>query len=66
MEETGRKVVRRIAVLWVLVTMSWIIYQVFVDISKITTEVNVAFGIAHGALTLALAYYFKPNDQGPK
>ena len=51
------KLVRRLSLLWAVVLITWVVVQVFTNISQITSAVTAALGIVVGLLTTVLGLY---------
>lgn len=49
--------VRRTLVFWAVVLITWVIYQVFIDVSKITAAVGVALGTVTAILSVVVTHY---------
>ena len=49
--------VRRLLVVWAVCVLTWVIFQVFTDISRITNAVSTALGLIAGILTTVITFY---------
>ena len=49
--------VRRLLAVWAICLITWVVVQVFVDISQINSAVNTALGIIVGILTTVITHY---------
>jgi hypothetical protein len=51
------KIVRRILVLWAIVTITWTTVLIFTNLALITAPVAAAYGTNVGLLTTVIAFY---------
>lgn len=60
------KLVSMFFVLWSMLLVSWVVYQVFFDVTKINAAINSALGIVFGLPTAAIGLWQWRNGKDAK